>query len=161
MIKYWSDSRGIASKAYEPGEANRARMFAMTFAVDYSVFVDLFGDMQSSRRFVKSQLALFAFLPLSFLPFSSPPRASVTLSWEASPDKRVISYRIYYADMTGMKAVKAKSLDVGSTTHVTISNLVAGHTYYFAARALDSKRRESDPSNLVKYIVPSGASKSR
>ena len=63
--------------------------------------------------------------------------------------------------MTGRKAVKTQSLDVGLTTNVTISNLIAGHTYYFVARAVDSKRRESDPSNLVKYVVPSGASKSR
>ena len=133
----------------------------MTFAVDYSVFVDLFGDMESSWRFVKSQIAFFAFLPISFLPFSAGQRASVTLSWDPSPDKRVVSYRIDYADVTGRKAVKAKSLDVGLTTHVTISNLVAGHTYYFVARAVDSRRRESDPSNLVKYIVPSGVSKSR
>ena len=117
--------------------------------------------MESFRRFVKSQRAFFAFLPISFLPFSTPQGASVTLNWDASPDKHVIGYRVYCADMTGRNAVKAKSLDVGLTTHVTISNLVARHTYSFVARAVDSKRRESDPSNLVKYTVPSAAAKSR
>ena len=88
-------------------------------------------------------------------------RTSVTLRWDPSPDKHVISYRIYYADVTRKKAAKAKSLDIGRTTHATIPNLVAGHTYYFVVRALNSAGRESEPSNLVKYVAGSRPSNSK
>jgi predicted phage tail protein len=79
--------------------------------------------------------------------------ASVTLAWDPARDKEIVGYRIYYTDITGHKAAKAKSLDVGLTTHAGIPNLVAGHTYYFAVRAINSSGRESLPSNLLKYVA--------
>jgi Fibronectin type III domain len=78
---------------------------------------------------------------------------SVTLAWDAPRGKQVIRYRVYYADITGHKAAKAKSLDVGLTTRAVVPNLVVGHTYYFTVTAFNSKGRESLPSNLVKYVV--------
>jgi len=117
--------------------------------------------MKSSRQFSGSPLLVFIFLPVSILPFFGPQRTSATLSWDPSPDKRVVSYRIYYTDMTKTKAAKAKSIDVGRTTQATVSNLVAGHTYYFVVRALDQAGRESEPSNLVKYIAGSRPSNSK
>ena len=117
--------------------------------------------MESSPRFSRSPVLLFIFLPLSIFPLFGPQRTSVTLSWDPSPDKHVISYRIYYADVTRKKAAKAKSLDIGRTTHATIPNLVAGHTYYFVVRALNSAGRESEASNLVKYVAGSRPSNSK
>jgi predicted phage tail protein len=111
--------------------------------------------MKSSRRFSGSPFLVFIFLPISILPFFGPRRTNATLSWDPSPDKRVVNYRIYYTDMTKTKAGKAKSIDVGRTTQATVSNLVAGHTYYFVVRALDQAGRESEPSNLVKYVAGS------
>jgi Fibronectin type III domain len=120
----------------------------------------------SLNRFVAmksfgSPLLAFIFLPVSVLPFFGPQRTSATLSWDPSPDKRIVSYRIYYTDMTKTKAAKAKSIDVGRTTQATVSNLVAGHTYYFVVRALDQAGRESEPSNLVKHIAGSRPSNSK
>jgi predicted phage tail protein len=111
--------------------------------------------MKSSRHFSGSPFLVFIFLPVSILPFFGPRRTNATLSWDPSPDKRVVNYRIYYTDMTKTKAAKAKSIDVGRTTQATVSNLVAGHTYYFVVRALDQAGRESEPSNLVKYVAGS------
>lgn len=101
------------------------------------------------------RILVFIFAQLSILPFFGPKRVSATLSWDPSPDKRVVNYRIYYSDVTRTKAAKAQSIDVGRTTHVTVPNLVAGHTYYFVVRAVDSMGRESDPSNQVKYVARS------
>ena len=81
--------------------------------------------------------------------------ASVTLAWDPPRDKGIVGYRVYYTDITGHKAAKAKSFDVGLTAHAGIRNLLAGHTYYFAVTALNSSGRESSPSNLVKYTVVS------
>src|SRR5437762_2334711 len=112
-------------------------------------------------RFSRSPVLLFIFLPLSIFPFFGPQRTSVTLRWDPSPDKHVISYRIYYADVTRKKAAKAKSLDIGRTTYATIPNLVAGHTYYFVVRALNSAGRDSEQSNLVKFVAGSRPSNSK
>lgn len=81
--------------------------------------------------------------------------ASVTLTWDPSRDKRIVRYRVYYADITGHKAARAKSLDVGMKTRAVISNLSAGHIYYFTVTALDSAGRESSPSNVVRYVIAS------
>src|SRR5258708_1724735 len=108
--------------------------------------------MEISLRFSRSPLLVFIFLPLSIFPLFGPQRTSVTLRWDPSPDKHVISYRIYYADVTRKKAAKAKSLDIGRTTHATIPNLVADHTYYFVVRALNSAGLARQPSSLLKNV---------
>src|SRR4029077_2444479 len=111
--------------------------------------------MESSSRFSRSPVLVLIFLPLAIIPLFGPQHTSVTLCWDPSPDKHVISYRIYYADVTRKKAAKAKSLDIGPATHATLPNLVAGHTYFSVVRALTSAGLESEPSNLVKYVAGS------
>jgi chitinase len=81
--------------------------------------------------------------------------ASVTLTWDPVRGKEIVGYRIYYTDITGQKAAKAKSLNVGLITHVGVPNLLAGHTYYFAVTAVNSSGRESLPSNLVTHVIVS------
>ena len=46
-------------------------------------------------------------------------------------------------------------LSAGSSLILTVSNLVRGATYYFAATAVDTGGLESDFSNEVSYTVPS------
>ena len=70
-------------------------------------------------------------------------------------DKEIVRYRIYYTDITGHKALKARVLDVGLTTRAVVPNLVAGHTYNFVLTAVNSAGRESLPSNMVKYVAGS------
>ena len=79
--------------------------------------------------------------------------ASVTLVWDPVCEPGIVGYRVYYTDMTGHRAAKAKSLDVVLATRAVVPKLIVGHTYYFAVTAIDSKGRESAPSALVKYVV--------
>lgn len=94
-------------------------------------------------------------LVLSILPIFGHSAASITLVWDGASDKSIANYRVYYADMTGKKASKAKPLDVGNVTHATISKLTPGHTYYFVVTAVNARGRESAPSNLVKCVAGS------
>jgi fibronectin type 3 domain-containing protein len=70
--------------------------------------------------------------------------ANVTLAWDASPDPSVTGYRVYYGGASG---TYTNSLQVGNVTTTTVSNLLLGATYYFAATAYDSAGTESDFSN--------------
>lgn len=70
--------------------------------------------------------------------------ATAKLAWQPSTDPAVTGYKIYYglASHTYPNAV-----DAGPATTVTISNLVQGMTYYFAATAYDASKTESPFSN--------------
>jgi hypothetical protein len=78
--------------------------------------------------------------------------AAVNLAWDAAPDPSVVGYRVYYGGASG---VYSNAVAVGMTTTVTLSNLVAGQTYYFAAVAYDADNVESLFSNEISY-VPAG-----
>ena len=114
------------------------------------------------RSFRKMIRLLFV---LSIFPIFDPSTASVSLVWDGASDKTIANYRVYYADLTGKKASRAKSLDVGNVTHATISKLTPGHTYYFVVTAVNGRGRESAPSNIVKCVAGSnqlaGSSRAR
>lgn len=82
----------------------------------------------------------------------STPAASVSLTWDPSPDSSVISYNVYYGVVSGAYTNVASA---GPAITLTISNLVEGVTYYFAATALDDFGLESDFSNEISHQVPS------
>ena len=67
--------------------------------------------------------------------------AQITLAWDASTDPSVTGYRVYYG--SGSLAY-SNAVSAGNATTLTISNLVAGTTYYFAATAYDGNGLESD-----------------
>ena len=78
---------------------------------------------------------------------SNAPPQSVTLAWASSPNANVIAnYNVYYgvASATYTNVVAA-----GTNSTVSISNLVFGTTYYFAATAVDASGLESDYSTEV------------
>jgi len=70
--------------------------------------------------------------------------ASVTLAWPASADPSVVGYKLYYGVASG---AYTQTLDVGPATTATISNLIAGTRYYFAATAYNASGVESPFSN--------------
>jgi hypothetical protein len=74
---------------------------------------------------------------------------SVTLTWNASPSSVVTGYYIYYGLTSGIYNYE---ISAGNNTNVTISNLVEGATYYFAATSHDGG--ESPFSGEVSYTVP-------
>jgi sulfur relay (sulfurtransferase) complex TusBCD TusD component (DsrE family) len=87
-------------------------------------------------------------LPALF-PFSAIAASSVTLAWDPSPGTDVITnYNLYYG---AASATYTNVVPAGTNTTVTISNLVGGTTYYFAATAVDTNGLESVYSTEVAY----------
>ena len=86
------------------------------------------------------------------LNFSSPAEAStVTLAWDASTDPMVTGYNIYSGTVSHSYT---NLVNAGIATSVTISNLVPGTTYYFAATTYTLSGLESDYSLETAYTVP-------
>jgi hypothetical protein len=77
--------------------------------------------------------------------------ASLTLTWQPSPDVKVVGYNVYYG--TASRAYTNK-ISFGNATTATISNLVDGTTYYFAATAYDIEGKESAFSTEAIYTIP-------
>jgi len=76
---------------------------------------------------------------------------NVTLGWNANPNPIVTGYDIYFWINGGASTNK---VSVGNATSVTLSNLVTGTTYYFAATTYDASGLESPFSAAVSYTVP-------
>lgn len=72
--------------------------------------------------------------------------ANVRLAWDPSPDPGIASYKVYYGAASGNYT---NSVSAGLATSLTISNLVQGVTFYFAATATDTNGLESDFSEEV------------
>jgi hypothetical protein len=76
---------------------------------------------------------------------------NITLAWNPSSDPVVAGYDIYYGGTSG---VYTNETSVGLATSLTISNLVYGSTYYFAATTYNAAGVESSFSTEVSYAVP-------
>jgi hypothetical protein len=76
---------------------------------------------------------------------------SVTLVWTRSTDPIVAGYNIYYGGASG---TYTNVVDAGNATNVTISGLVQGTTYYFAATTYSALGMESILSSEESYTVP-------
>jgi hypothetical protein len=76
----------------------------------------------------------------------------VTLAWDSNDKPDLAGYRIYYGPTS--KNYKY-SVDVGKVTSCTVSGLIEGKKYYFAATAYDTHINESDFSFEISYQVPS------
>jgi hypothetical protein len=83
---------------------------------------------------VLGRLLFFALAIHGLLAFSAtlPADQSVNLAWSPSLDTNVVGYNIYYGGLSGNYTNK---INAGKGTNITISGLVAGATYYFAATA--------------------------
>ncbi|HMD55680.1 MAG TPA: fibronectin type III domain-containing protein [Phycisphaerae bacterium] len=77
--------------------------------------------------------------------------ANVTLAWNQITNPIVAGYNIYYGGISGVYTNKTS---VGLVTNLTISNLVVGTTYYFAATTYSAAGAESAFSSEVAYTVP-------
>ena len=84
-------------------------------------------------------------------PSTSLASSSVTLAWDTSSDPAVAGYNVYYGAVSGTYTNMVSS---GTNTSVTISGLVEGVTYYFAATTYNSGLLESDLSGEISYTVP-------
>lgn len=77
--------------------------------------------------------------------------SSVSLSWNMSASAGIAGYNIYYGAASGNYT---NVVSVSNSTNATISGLVDGGTYYFAATAYDASGDESGFSSEISYIVP-------
>ena len=103
------------------------------------------------RRAALISLLLGAFSALT--PLAAFAAGTVTLAWDASPGTNVIAnYKLYYGVVSG---TYTNSASAGTSLTVSISNLVAGATYYFAATATDTSGLESDYSTEVSTTITS------
>lgn len=105
------------------------------------------------RGRAKSLICGLILCGLLILSFQSVARAnrSVTLVWSRSTAPNAAGYKIYYGTASH---VYSNVVDAGNATMVTISGLVEGRTYYFAAATYDSAGDESTYSNEASYAVP-------
>jgi hypothetical protein len=79
--------------------------------------------------------------------------SSVIMAWTPSPDANIAGYNIYYGVAS---QTYTEMISTGNLTNATVSGLVAGVTYYFAATAYDDLGQESDYSDEISYLVPKG-----
>ena len=76
---------------------------------------------------------------------------NLSFGWDPSNDPNVVNYTIYYGTESG---VYPNAVRVGNVTTATLSNLVQGITYYFAATTTDTAGMESDYSQELSYVIP-------
>jgi hypothetical protein len=86
---------------------------------------------------------------------TAPAGQSVTLVWNANTDPNVTGCNVYYGVSSGNYT---SMVNADNATNATISGLVAGVTYYFAATTYDSAGDQSGYSAEVAYTVPTTVS---
>src|SRR5437867_17501 len=107
--------------------------------------------MFSGNRSLASDLcrALFVACALTVLCSLAPALSSaaqVTLAWDPNTEPDLAGYKLYYGTSSGSYQF---SVDVGNLTSYTLSGLLEGRIYYFAATAYNSSLGESGFSNEV------------
>ena len=85
--------------------------------------------------------------------FESPAKASTSLNvmWIASSDTNVAGYKIYYGTVSRQYT---NVIVAGNVTSTSISGIVSGNTYYFAATSYNAAGWESSYSPEISYTVP-------
>src|SRR3989442_11080522 len=76
--------------------------------------------------------------------------AQVALAWDANTDPDLAGYKLYYSISSGSYQL---SVDVGNQTSYTLSGLLEGQIYYFAATAYTVSHNESGFSNEVSKAI--------
>jgi hypothetical protein len=78
--------------------------------------------------------------------------AGVTLAWNPGTGPSIVGYNIYYG---GASHTYTNKVSVGLATSTTLSGLVEGKTYYFAATTYTALGAESPFSGELLYSIPS------
>lgn len=84
---------------------------------------------------------------------AAPQPPGVALAWNPSSTADVSGYRVY---LGGSSGVYTNVLDAGNATIITLSDLMAGASYFFAITAYDAGGNESDFSNEL-VVTPAVA----
>ena len=75
----------------------------------------------------------------------------VTLEWDRNSESNLAGYRMYVGTASG---VYGTPIEAGLNTTCTVTGLISGRTYYFAATAYNTSGVESGKSNVVAYTMP-------
>jgi hypothetical protein len=81
--------------------------------------------------------------------------AKVTLAWNPNVEAGLTGYNVYYGTVS--RAFSGRMLVGRNWTNATVTNLVAGQTYYFALTAINIAGLESGYSAEVVYTIPKPA----
>ncbi len=77
------------------------------------------------------------------------------VSWNPNSESNCAGYKVYYGySSRSYFQVKEYGEDAGNQTSYTISNLVEGELYFFAATAYDFSGNETGYSYEVSYNIP-------
>jgi hypothetical protein len=135
---------------FEAGEAVRTPQGSECGAVRTIVA----GGINSAWKKVRLRVLGIVLLALVFMQLRAfATTTSVTLAWNSSTDSTIAGYNIYYG---GASYTYTNEISVGKATSVTISGLVQGTTYYFAATTYSASGLESAFSSELAYLVPVG-----
>jgi fibronectin type 3 domain-containing protein len=77
--------------------------------------------------------------------------ASVTVTWNKSPDREVKGYRLHCGLTPGRDY--SRFVDVGNVTTCTFSDLLPGKTYYCVVTAYNAAGNEGSRSNEISFRV--------
>lgn len=102
-----------------------------------------------ARRGIGAAWTLFLILVCSAFVARAP--GDITLVWDPCPDPDIAGYRVYSGPSSGNYI---QAIWVGNTAAASVSDLVAGRTYFFAVTASNTTGLESTYSNEVSYALP-------
>lgn len=111
----------------------------------------IYKNVKSNYHRVKKSMPLFVlifFCAISLILPSEGDCAQATFTWDKNTETYVAGYKIYYGNSSGLYNW---SIDVGNVTKYTITGLAEGSTYYFAATAYDTSKKESKHSSEVSF----------
>ena len=75
----------------------------------------------------------------------------ITIAWDANNEFDLAGYILFYG--TSSRSY-SNSIDVGNNTQYTLTGLIDGTTYYFAAKAYNTFDIKSDHSKELVYTLP-------
>ena len=106
----------------------------------------------SARGSRAALLALICGASFALAPLAALATGTVTLAWDPSPGTNdvIANYNLYYGAASG---TYTNVVAAGTNLTVSVSNLLEGITYYFAATAVDTNGLESDYSAEVSAMI--------
>jgi len=112
--------------------------------------------MYSLRSGVTNYFRLPFFIVLIILSMAFAASATdITVVWDANSESDIAGYILFYGTSSSNYS---NSIDVGNNTQYTLSDLIDGTTYYFAAKAYDTANNKSDYSEELIYTLPAANS---
>ena len=111
--------------------------------------------MHQASLFSIARAALISILLSGFgFQFSALAVQSATLNWDPSTDSNVAGYKVYYGTVSHNYT---NVITLGNVTNATVTGLLEGVTYFFAATSYDTSGVESIFSNEASYAVPTNS----